>query len=129
MHRKLSAPVQKSRPTRTYHLLGMDDFFIDFAGIKPERHPARLALRDIKAGVVAKIEQRNNHVELVNKEGVSFARLSKKAQSDWASKLREVNEVRVIALVRRYKEDVADKEFQANCFGDSWEVPIVELVC
>ena len=129
MHRKLSAPVQESRPTRTYHLLGMDDFFIDFAGIKPERHPARLALLEIKAGDVAKIEPRNNHVELVNKEGVSFARLSRKVQSDWAGKLQEVHEVRVVALVRRYREDVADKDFQANCFGGSWEVPIVELVC
>jgi ATP-dependent DNA helicase RecQ len=129
MHRKLSALVQKSRPTRTYHLLGMDDLFIDFAGIKPERHPARLALLDIKVGNVVRIEERNKHIELINKDGVSFARLSKKAQSDWTSKLREVNEVRIIAMVRRYKEDLADKDFQANCFGDFWEVPIVELVC
>lgn len=107
----------------------MDDLFIDFAGIKPEQHPARLALLGARAGNALQIEKRGNHIELVNKDGVSCARLSRKAQSDWAGRLHGIQEVRVVAMVRRYREDVADKAFQAACFGDAWEVPIVEVVC
>lgn len=129
MRRKPSAPLGGNGPACTYHLLGMDDFFIDFAGTKPERHPARLALPDIKAGDVVNIEQRKNHVELTDKEGISFARLSRKAQSGWSGRLSTIKEVRIVAMVSRNKEDLLDKEFQANCFGDYWEVPIVEVVC
>jgi ATP-dependent DNA helicase RecQ len=127
--RKFAAPIAADRPARTYHFLGMDDFFIDFAGIKPERHPTRLALPAINAGDVVDIEERHHHVELVNKDGVSFARLSKKAQSELGGKLSTIKEVRVIAMVRRYWEDVVDKDFQGNCYGASWEFPIVELIC
>ena len=34
IRRKPSATLEEKRQVRTYHLLGMDDFFIDFAGIK-----------------------------------------------------------------------------------------------
>ncbi len=129
IRRKCSAPHDKSKLARTYHLLGMEDFFIDFAGIKREQDPARLALRDIKAGDTVNIKERNNQLELVNKDGVAFARLSKKAQSEWASRLHAVKEVRVIAMVQRYKEDLAGTDFQANCIGECWEVPIVEVIC
>ena len=125
----MSAALQESRPVRSYHLLGMDDFFIDFAGRKPERHPARLALSALKAGDLVQIEERNKHLELVNKESVSLARLSKKARSDWGGRLQEIKEVRIIAMVRRYQEDRAGADFQATCHGAFWEVPIVELVC
>jgi len=129
MRRKCSALTEGNRPARTYHLLGMDDFYIDFAGTKPERHPARLALPALKAGDVVNIEERNNHVELTNQEGVSFARLSRKAQTAWSGRLATIKEVRVVAMVSRYKEKLLDKDFQANCNGDYWEVPVVEVVC
>jgi ATP-dependent DNA helicase RecQ len=129
MRRKPSVPIGGNGPARSYHLLGMDDFFIDFAGTKPEQHPARLALPDIKAGDVVNIEQRKNHVELTDKEGVSFARLSRKAQSGWSGRLSTIKEVRIVAMVSRNKEDLLNKELQATCFGDYWEVPIVEVVC
>ena len=76
-----------------------------------------------------KIEARNKHLDLVNNDGISIARLSKKAQAEWADRLNTIKEIRIIALVRRYKDDVADKAFQQNCIGDRWEVPIVEVVC
>lgn len=129
IHRKPSALVKENGRLRTYHLLGMEDFFLDFAGIKPERHPARLALLAIKAGDVVNIEVRNNHGELVNKGGVSFARLSRKAQAEWCGSLSTVKKIRIIAMMRRYKEDLGDKAFQVKCIGDYWEVPIVEVVC
>lgn len=129
MRRKCSAPAEGNKPARTYHLLGMDDFYNDFAGTKPERHPARLALPALKAGDVVNIEQRNTHVELTNQEGVSFARLSRKAQTTWNGRLATIKEVRIVAMVSRYKEKLLDKDFQANCNGDYWEVPVVEVVC
>ena len=127
--RKASSCAESQRKVIKYELLGMDDFFIDFAGIKPENHPSRLALRGIKAGDALNIKRRNSYLELVNSDGIAIARLSKKAQAEWSKKLEKIQDIHVVALVRRYKEDVAEKEFQVNCIGGSWEVPIVEIIC
>jgi ATP-dependent DNA helicase RecQ len=106
----------------------MEDLFLDFAGIKPENHPSRLALKRIKAGDTLDINKKNNCLELVNNDGVAIARLSRKAQEEWHDKIATIREIRTVAFVRRYREDLADKDFQASCLGDSWDVPIVEFV-
>ena len=75
-----------------------------------------------------KIEPRNNHLELINDKGLAIARLSKKAQAQWGSRLGTIKEIRVVAMVRRYRDDVIEEEFLSRCHGESWEVPIVEIV-
>ena len=75
-----------------------------------------------------KIEPRNNHLELINDKGLAIARLSKKAQAQWENRLGTIKEIRVVAMVRRYRDDVTEQEFLSRCHGESWEVPIVELV-
>jgi ATP-dependent DNA helicase RecQ len=126
---KAMPTLEKAADQRTYHLLGLEDFFMDFAGLKSERHPSRQALRQVEAGWNVKIEKRNDHLELIDNNGVSFARLSKKAQEVWSEQLENIRDVRVVALARRYRDDLADKAFQAHCRGESWEVPIVEVTC
>lgn len=44
-------------------------------------------------------------------------------------KLPLIKEVRVIALVRRYREELADSPLKSSCHGKSWQVPLVEVVC
>ena len=115
-------------PERTYHLLGMEDLFLDFAGIKPEQHPVRLALESLCAGQTVQLAQRNNHLELVNGQGVPVARLSRKAQKKWTDRQHEISEVRVVAVIRRYRDDVTEQGFLSRCHGERWAVPIVEMV-
>lgn len=122
------APATIARP-QTYHLLGMEDLFLDFAGIKRERHPRRLALQRLRAGNLLTMQKRGKQVELVNDQGVPVARLSKKAQDIWIHQLPLIKEVQVIALVRRYREELTNLALQASCHGQSWQVPLVELVC
>ena len=124
------APLVDRQPVRrTYHLLGLEDFFIDFAGLKSEQHPVRLTLNRMVVGEPARIQQRNNHLEIIDSDGVAFARLSKKAREEWMDRLNDVRGLRLVALVRRYRDDVADITLQARCQGDCWLVPIVEIIC
>jgi len=124
------APLVDRQPVRrTYHLLGLEDFFIDFAGLKSEQHPVRQTLNRMVAGDAARMQQRNNHLEIIDSDGVAFARLSKKARDEWRDRLNDIRALRLVALVRRYRDDVADKPFQARCQGDCWLVPIVEILC
>jgi ATP-dependent DNA helicase RecQ len=53
----------------------------------------------------------------MNNDGEPVARLSKKAKSRWVNRLSDVDEGRVVAMVRRYKTDIKDEEFRERCFG------------
>ena len=110
-----------------YVLLGMDDLFIDFAGMRKEDHPSRKAINDLGVGEVVSFKSYENTIELVNKAGISVGRLSKSARNRWAKLLQEVEEVKVVAIVRRYKEDNSDVTQKERFFGDRWEVPLVEV--
>ncbi len=123
-----AAPVKKKAPIdRQYRLLGLTDLFLDFAGLKPVNHPVRRALQQLQVGDRLQLAKRKDHLELVNGAGLSIARLSKSAQAQWQGKVDFVRAGRVVALVRRYKTDSSDKSFSDSCYGDHWEVPIVEV--
>ncbi|MBU0944463.1 MAG: RecQ family ATP-dependent DNA helicase [Proteobacteria bacterium] len=110
-----------------YALLGMKELFIDFAGVKGESHPTYQAIKELTTGDQLTANQENNSLQLLNHAGTPVACLSKNAQSKWQHRLNTIKEIKVIALARRYRGDIKDKEFQQRCQSDSWEVPIVEL--
>lgn len=134
----LDGPYLVSRPVHPdknrvqaadrYALLGLEDMFLDFAGVRRANHPSRLALGKLKTGDTLTTKIRHDQVELVEAGGVSVARLSRAARLRWGNRLHLIREVRVVAMVRRYRDDIVDKAFAAKCYGDTWEVPVVELV-
>ncbi len=125
--RNVAPSARKSAITRKYTLLGLGDLFLDFAGIKPVNHQVRRALQKLQAGDRLTLAVRNDQLELVNYEGLAVARLSKSAREQWQGKVDLIRDSRVIAMVRRYKTDIADTTFSSRCYGDTWEVPVVEL--
>lgn len=127
VRRFLSSICDNRQPIVRHTLLGMEDLYLDFAGVRREEHPARLALIQLNVGDRLQLEIRNDHLELVNIEGLSVARLSRSARERWWRLLDTVEEVRVVAMVRRYREHISDETFRQRCFGDVWEVPMVEI--
>ncbi|MBW2682584.1 MAG: RecQ family ATP-dependent DNA helicase, partial [Deltaproteobacteria bacterium] len=125
--KKESVPGKRFTGKR-YRLLGMKDLFIDFSGLKKEDHPVRKALEQLKSGDLLKAQIRNDNIELLNGDGISVARLSQTARVEWADQLDMIQEVRVVALVRRFKTDIRDTSFSNRCHGESWEVPVVEII-
>jgi ATP-dependent DNA helicase RecQ len=110
-----------------YELLGMKDLFIDFSGFKKENHPTCRAIKELAMGDHLTASLENNSMHLLNHAGIPVACLSKKAQKRWQNRIDVVQEIKVIALARRYKTDIKDQEYQKRCQSDNWEVPIVEL--
>jgi ATP-dependent DNA helicase RecQ len=125
--REISPKGELKHTRKEYTLLGMEDVFLDFAGVRAENHPARKALAKLQAGDTVLLEIRNDHLELVNSEGVSVARLSKAARNIWVKRLNDICDIRVVAIVQRYRDEIADKSFREKCRGESWEVPVVEI--
>lgn len=127
VRRELRSVCDTRQPIVWHVLLGMEDLFLDFAGVRREEHPARLALMHLNVGDSLRLDIRNNHLELVNIEGLSVARLSRSAREQWWRLMDTVEAVRVVAMVRRYREYISDETFRQRCFGDVWEVPLVEV--
>ena len=122
------------RPTRKvpqmiphYELLGMKELYIDFAGIQKAENAICGAISELAVGDQLYIKKENQHIYLVNYKGVSVARLSSKACSQWKDRLGEVKEIKVVAIAKRFKTDIADVEFQKKYRQESWEVPIAEI--
>ena len=106
----------------------MEDLFIDFAGFQKEKHPSRKAISELNAGDSVTLEIRNDKIELVDDKGVSVARLSESARHSWLHRLELIQEINVIAMVRRYKSDINEDAFKGSCHGESWELPVVEVI-
>lgn len=128
VERKLRPAAGHHGKERRYALLGLEDMYLDFAGAREENHPIRRALKQLVTGDAVTAEIRNGNIELVDGKGVSVARLSKAAREKWLDKLGGIAAIRIVAIVRRYRDDIADKEYGGRCHGEMWEVPVVEIV-
>lgn len=95
--------------------------------MRKETHPSRIAVGELNTGDLLSLEIRNGHLELVNGAGISVARLSKSAKNKWMKELDTVHKTQVIAMVRRYRDNISDQAFKAGCYGEKWEVPLVEV--
>ena len=116
-------PVEQVR----YHLLGLEDLYLDFAARHPSGHPVHRRLQALTAGDRLTLQVRKEKVVLCDGR-LAVAALSRRAAEQWRSRLESVREVRVLAMVRRTAEE-SDPAYRAGCLVDSWEVPVVELLC
>ena len=112
----------------SYTVLGMGDQFLDFAGRKDIRDPIHGFLARMRAGNLVKLEcGRDGRVRVLDRDGNEVARLSSSAAQTWQRpQLRYVDEVRVLAMVHRRKED-CDSGFGEHVAVPSWELPILEV--
>ncbi len=125
--RNISPSECRKAPRKHYRFLGMKDLYLDFAGLKKANHPVRRALRKLQTGNCLQAVIKKDNIELLNAKGIPVARLSRSSRRSWIDRLGMIEEIKVIALVRRSREDVGDQEFGSRCHGESWEVPIVEI--
>jgi ATP-dependent DNA helicase RecQ len=128
LRRDAAKSQQAEQPTapRHYAPLGLNDYFLAFAGRFPETHPIHQTLAALSPGSLLSIANINGKVVLQNGE-VTVARLSQKGQQEWADKLARIETVRVIAMIRRYRDD-GEEGYRSRCKVEQWEIPVVELV-
>ncbi|WP_319549344.1 RecQ family ATP-dependent DNA helicase [Desulfogranum marinum] len=127
LRRKLFPTLRDKSTEKRYVVLGMKDVFIDFAGVKQENHPSRRAVEKLEVGARLQPVLQDMQIELLDKDNIPVARLAQSARDKWCERLHQVQEVRVVAVVKRYREEIADPAFKARCKGETWEVPVVEF--
>jgi len=120
----ISSDVQ----ARRYELLGLDDIDVGYAGSKPQRHPIHAGLAELHPGSLLQVRvSKDGRVELFVGSGLCVARLSVSGSSRWRDKIERVREVRVLAIMRRYRKD-EQPEYRDRIRCEQWELPVVEFV-
>ncbi len=114
------------RSSLNYSVLGMKQLFLDFAGRQPEASRIHEALKKLNAGDMLSIKESNENIFLIDSEGVPVARLSKQARDELKNRIRNVQNAKILAMVRRLATDV-DPEFRPGICCSQWEIPVVEL--
>lgn len=121
-----SVPPDQSAPPRHYALLGLGDFYMGFAGGFPETAPIHRHLAALVPGTLLSIALINGKTVLQH-GGATVAQLSKTGHQDWADKLPRIETIKVIAMIKRYRDD-GEENYRAKCRVEHWEIPLVELV-
>ena len=119
---------EEKAPKRNYSLLSLGDFFIDYAGRIPIGTPVHASLSKLNTGDKLTASMSGDKVTLVSTEGVPLALLSRSASLEWAPRLPNIEAIRVLGMVQRYKADSENPEYAVQLQADKWEVPFCEVV-
>ena len=92
-----------------YDLLSLEDIHLGYPGRFGPNHPIHQALAALQPGDKLHISgDKMGNLELVNAAAIPVARLSKRAQSEWATRLDAIKEIRFLAAIQRTAEQEAD---------------------
>lgn len=121
-------PLRKdaSATIKQYSMLGLQDLYLDFAGRRPSDDPIHSKLASLRPGSPLHCARDGNYLRLYEGE-TAVAALSRTACEDWQNRLDRIESVRVLAMIRRYRDE-GDLRYSQSCKVESWEVPMVEVV-
>ena len=128
LRRRVDMPIDMRLPHKEYHIIGMKDLYLDYAGIFHQEHEIHGAIRRCSTGDKLKTVIRNEHIYLADDTDTIIARLSKVARDTWLPKIDTIREIYVLAMIRRGKEDISEEIYGDRCKFETWEVPVCEFV-
>ena len=112
---------------RAYEMLRLDDIYLDFAGRRGPSDPIHRSLAELQTGQSVSFRSENGKVGICDARNRSLAQLSNSAAAAWGERLDEILDLRVVAVLRRMRED-SRAEFQSRIRTAAWELPLVEVV-
>jgi ATP-dependent DNA helicase RecQ len=81
----------------------------------------------LEAGQCVAFYQNYSSIEIHDSDGCCVAKLSNEGVNKWSQRLGQIQELRVIALLRRDRDDPSE-DFINGIKADQWELPILEAV-
>jgi ATP-dependent DNA helicase RecQ len=128
LRRPYGGPLRKdaSAAIKQYSVLSLQDLYLDFAGRRPNDDPVHSKLANLRPGSPLHCARDGNYLRLYDGE-TAVAALSKDACRKWRDRLDRIESVRVLAMIRWYR-DGGDPGYSQSAQVESWEVPMVEVV-
>ncbi|MCF8070331.1 MAG: RecQ family ATP-dependent DNA helicase [Desulfobacterales bacterium] len=119
--------IESEFQNKRYELIGLNEVYMDYAGCFHKSNRIHNQLGCLEAGQCLSFHQNDNSIEIHNIDGCCVAKLSKEGASKWAQRLDQIQELRVVALLRRDRDD-PNEEFISRIKSDQWELPVLEAV-
>lgn len=116
----------------SYETLGLDDIYLGLPGTFPPNAPIHAALSRLSPGDALEMRFMDGNgirIGLIDKTGQCVARLSRKGDAEWSTRLETVREVRILAMACRTAIQDDDQTRREQYQVSEWEIPIVEIVC
>lgn len=129
LKRTYGGPLRKdaSVAAKYYSTLGLQDLYLDFAGLRPSDDPIHSRLANLRPGSLLHFMRDDKQRILLCDDKMAVVALSRDACKEWQDRLHRIESVRVLAMVRWYRDGGASR-YSQSCKAESWEVPMVEVV-
>jgi ATP-dependent DNA helicase RecQ len=121
------AAIDNELRNERYELIGLSEIYMDFAGCFHEGHRVHNQLSCLEAGEKVVFYRNNSGIEIHDADGCCVGKLSKEGANKWSQRLDQISELRVIALLKRDRDDSAEG-FQNRIKVNQWELPVLEAV-
>jgi ATP-dependent DNA helicase RecQ len=112
---------------RRYTRLTPADIDLGYAGRQAPEDPIHARLAAHASGDRLRLVSRGGDLLLCDGRVAPVARLSRRAAETWRPRLQRIETVRVVALMRRRRDD-GEGDFRTACRSPQWEYPLVEIV-
>jgi ATP-dependent DNA helicase RecQ len=126
-----SAPAGDSAtptmPARQYHILGLSDLYLGYAGTFAPAHPIHAHLAGIGPGDRLRLMENQDSIQVLDPTGFCIAMLSSTGTPKWIRELARIKEVRVLGMVR-WTVDDSREAYRHLANAPSWELPLLEVV-
>jgi len=125
--RYTGSEIENGFQNKCFELIGLSEIYMDYAGCFHKNNKIHRYLACLEAGQFVAFQQNANSIEIRNSEGYCVAKLSKEGAARWSRRLGRIQELRVVAVLRRDRDD-PDEDFVSRIKADQWELPILEAV-
>jgi ATP-dependent DNA helicase RecQ len=126
--RRYTAPaMEKGSGDIRYEMMGLNEVYMDYAGCFPSDEKIHQWLGRLEAGQSVSFVPHANGVEIHTADGNCVAKLSQEGARKWGQRLHLIDDVRVVALLKRHRDD-PQEGFQKRIKTDQWELPVIEVV-
>jgi ATP-dependent DNA helicase RecQ len=120
---------EEARVFLNYQVLSLEDINLSYPGWFNQRHPIHAALAALQPGDKLHLARdQGGNLELRNVASTPVARLSKRAQVEWSTRLDAIKEVRFLAAIQRTADQEADSARRERLQVQVWEIPLVEII-
>ncbi len=110
---------------RQYNIIGMDDVFITYAGLRDNNTRLHKELDKLKAGDSLQMKEEGGKILIETKKGFPLISLSQSGVRTWKHRLNSIINIKIKAITIRNKDDAVDFEMKPRV--DQWRIPICEV--
>ncbi len=119
--------IENELQDKCYELIGLSEIYMDYAGCFHGNNRIHKHLCRLESGQCVAFHQNDSSIEIHDSDGCCVAKLSNEGVNKWSQRLDQIQELRVVALLRRDRYD-PNEEFINRIKSDHWELPILEAV-